>query len=269
MAWSSASIGSGPSLGVCRTHSPSSNELVSFFSSELTRVARSEWQRARNSSCDAAGWCAPKGTVHSSMKSAMMSAMIEDLLARGGHGDLRYTLDSRLDTSLSNSSCSNRPTRSLEGVVLEWSCSSSPQRSDGAFGSGSVGMGALSEELLKPGGQGDCGSNFDLRPVTSLSDSNRPTRWQGGFVLERSCSWQQRGDEEQRRRRAELPRERDGREWLGVPVMAFGEMIWKSRFGTTQILRNTWPQPPSRPTWEKCFRCCHRCLACDWGQGHC
>jgi len=37
----------------CTTQSQSSNGLVSFVSSELTRGARSAWRRARNSSCDA------------------------------------------------------------------------------------------------------------------------------------------------------------------------------------------------------------------------
>jgi len=51
----SASIGAGSSFGV----SQSSNELVSFGSREVTRAARSAWRRARSSSCDAGGWCAP------------------------------------------------------------------------------------------------------------------------------------------------------------------------------------------------------------------
>jgi len=41
------------SFGGVTTHSQSSNELVSFVSSELTRGARSAWRRARNSSRDA------------------------------------------------------------------------------------------------------------------------------------------------------------------------------------------------------------------------
>jgi len=184
----------------------------------------------------------------------MTSAMIEDLLARGGHGDLRYTLNARPVTSLSDS---NRPTRSLEGVALE-SCSSE-QRGDGAFGSSSIGTGALIEEFLQRGGHGDLRSTFASRPVTSLSNSNLPTRWLGGFVLERPCSWQQRGAEEQRRRRAE-PWERAGSDLLGVSSMAFGVMISNSRFGTTQI-------PAVAPggarivhTTPRGFRCCCRCL---------
>jgi len=50
------------------------------------------------------------GTLHSSMK----CALIEDVLARGGHGDLRYTLSLRPVTLLSDS---DRPTRPLEGAV--------------------------------------------------------------------------------------------------------------------------------------------------------
>jgi hypothetical protein len=40
-------------FGVCTTHSQSSNELVSFASSEQARGARWAWRRARSSSCDA------------------------------------------------------------------------------------------------------------------------------------------------------------------------------------------------------------------------
>ena len=43
------------SFGGCTTHSQSSNELVSFVSSEVTRGAHSVWRCARNSSCDALG----------------------------------------------------------------------------------------------------------------------------------------------------------------------------------------------------------------------
>jgi hypothetical protein len=41
------------SFGGCTTQS--SNELVGFISSDLTRGARSAWRRARNSPCDALG----------------------------------------------------------------------------------------------------------------------------------------------------------------------------------------------------------------------
>jgi hypothetical protein len=79
-AFHSFSAGSGLTFGVFKT----SNDLVSFVSSGMTRGAR--WRRARNSSCDAGGWCAPDRSLLSSMKSAEMSmgvcerALIEDLL---------------------------------------------------------------------------------------------------------------------------------------------------------------------------------------------
>ena len=56
------------SFEVCtddETHSQSSNELVSFVSSELIRGTRSAWQRARNSSCDAGGCCASQRSSNS------------------------------------------------------------------------------------------------------------------------------------------------------------------------------------------------------------
>ena len=120
-----------------------------------------------------------------------------DLLPRGGQGDLRNTLNSRPVTSLSSS---QRPTRSMGGCEPT-RCCSSEQRGDGAFDSSSVDPGALIEDLLQRGGQGDLRNTRALRPATSLSDSHRPTRLLEGFVLKQPCSSKQRGDVKQRRSR--------------------------------------------------------------------
>jgi len=53
---------------------------------------------------------------------------------------------------------------------------------------------SVGEELLLVGGGGDLRYTLNLRPVMSLSSSNRLTRSMGVFALERSCPSKQRGD---------------------------------------------------------------------------
>jgi len=50
------------------------------------------------------------------------------------------------------------------------------------------------EEPLRVGGGGDLRYTRILRPVMSLSNSNRLTRSKEGFALKRSSSSKQRGD---------------------------------------------------------------------------
>jgi hypothetical protein len=73
------------------------------------------------------------------------------------------------------------------------------------------------------------------RPVTSLSNSNRPTRSLEGFVGKRPCSSRQAGDVKQRRSRrnsgvgagsvvSEIPWGRSRRDLSVVSCMGLGEM---------------------------------------------
>ena len=75
-------------FGMCtndETQSQSSNELVSFASSELMRGPRSAWRRARISSCEEVGYCTPKRcSAETTWTATMKSSETSVELCEGG-----------------------------------------------------------------------------------------------------------------------------------------------------------------------------------------
>ena len=140
------------------------------------------------------------------------SSAEEELLIVGGGGDLRYTRNLRPVMSLSNS---NRLTRSMDALALERSCASK-QRGTGTVGACDATIGPVaSVEVLPRAGGGDLRYTLNSRPVTSLSNSNRPPQ---------SCPSKQRGDVEAVFLLPHSPWGRPLGDSSVVPVMLLDEM---------------------------------------------